>query len=155
MELKKRKINQLGIVVKDFDRAVKYFEDVLGIGPMNILEQSPKPIKLHGKDATSQTKLGLYNVGGIQIELIDTLSGNNIYKEYLDAGHEGIQHVAEWVDDLDAELEYFTSKGAKIIQEGKTAGIRNAYLDLREEIGLIWELVEMRKPKRRKKKKEA
>ena len=153
MDIKNRKINQLGIVVKDFDRAVKYFEEVLGMGPMNTLEQSPKTITLHGKEAISQTKLGLYNVGGIQIELIDTLSGNNIYKEYLDAGHEGIQHVAEWVDDLDAELKYFTDRGKKVIQEGKTAGIRNAYLDLRDEIGLIWELVEMRKPKRRKKQK--
>ena len=58
MEIKKRSINQLGIVVKDFDKAVKYFEEVLGIGPMNILEQSPKPTPwISRRKATSKAFL--------------------------------------------------------------------------------------------------
>ena len=154
----KARVYTYGFDTEEAERLNRCFAELQVPAPLEITPSQAdvvlEDIILHGKEATSKTQLGLCNIGGTLIELVNPVEGENLYQEFLDAGHEGIHHVGEYVEDLDVELKYFTERGIKVVQSGKTVGIRNAYLDLRDEIGLIWELIEMkpRKPRRKKKK---
>ena len=67
------KISQIGIVVPDMDKAIKFYEDILGIGPINVLPREPETCELHGKETHFQLKTGFAFVGGTQLELIQVL----------------------------------------------------------------------------------
>ena len=49
--------------------------------------------------------MALANSGPLQIELIQTRNDvPSMYRDFLQAGHTGLQHVAYWTEDFDADL---------------------------------------------------
>ena len=77
------KISQIGIVVPDMDKAIKFYEDVMGIGPFNVLPREPETCELHGKETRFQLKTGFAFVGGMQVELIQVMEGISAHSEFL------------------------------------------------------------------------
>ena len=76
--------------------------------------------------------IALSNSGYIQIELIqqhDDLP--SIYKEFLDAGREGLQHVSAWLTraEFDDKKKELANRGMNIAQECTipSSGVRLAY----------------------------
>jgi hypothetical protein len=68
-------------------------------------------------------------VGDMQLELIQPVSGESIYTEFLERTGGGLHHLCWEVDDLDKALAEAT--GIPVVQTGDMAGgaIRFAYLD--------------------------
>jgi hypothetical protein len=94
-------ICQVGYVVSDIETAMQKWLDI-GVGPWFYREASPiSEFKYRGKpSAFPEMSIALANSGDMQIELIQQRNGApSLYKEFLDAGMEGVQHVAYWTDD--------------------------------------------------------
>jgi catechol 2,3-dioxygenase-like lactoylglutathione lyase family enzyme len=146
------KISQIGIVVPDMDKAIKFYEEVLGIGPFNVLPREPETCELHGKETHFQLKTGFAFVGGLQVELIQVMKGISAHSEFLDKNpHGGIHHVAIYTEDLERDLEKYIEAGVKLIAKGEYMRTKWAYLDSTAQSGLILELIQL--PQRKKKKK--
>ena len=95
--------------------------------------------------------LALANAGPLQIELIEQLNdGPSLYKDFLDAGLEGLQHVAFWTTRYDDEVARAESLGFRIGHSGETGGAgRFAYFETTGHPGTVVEISETLEGKQR------
>jgi catechol 2,3-dioxygenase-like lactoylglutathione lyase family enzyme len=98
-------IRQIGYVVHDLDAWLRYFTGTVGVGPF-IVAREIRIGNFHymGAPAASPcVSLAFGQSGPLQIEVIaqhdDLPSG---YRDFLDSGHEGAQHLAAWFADNDS-----------------------------------------------------
>lgn len=143
-------INQVGFVVKDIDRAMEMYWKHFGIGPWRIYTYGSPLVKqttYRGRPEDFHMRIAIADVGGTMIELIQHLDGNTVYKEYVEKAGQGVQHLGIFVDNLDQAVEQAQAAGFKVIQSGRAYGVRGdggfAYLDTEEELGTIYELIEI------------
>ena len=135
---------QVGVVVRDLGQAVAFYER-LGIGPF---EEGPSAHtverKIYGETSTDAKVEGrLAQMGNIEFELLQPVSGRTVQGDFLEEHGEGVVHICAHTDDLERDIEELTGLGYEIISEGKLSdGGRFAYFDTRAVGGLILELFE-------------
>jgi len=139
-------VSQIGTIVKDMDRAVEYYEKVIGLGPFirsdRDIEIIFDPVFYRGKKVDSKWLMAFASLGAVELELIQPLSGPTIYHEFLERGGEGIQHLGFDVPDMDARIQRYKAMGIEVIQEGRTPVGGFAYLDTAKTGGMILELIQ-------------
>ncbi|MGW1024216.1 VOC family protein [Streptomyces sp. NPDC002577] len=134
-------IAQIGYVVRDLHAAMDFWV-AQGVGPWFYQE----PVSLdwfqyRGAESGMQMAAAVANSGDVQIELIQPLNDEpSIYKDFLDAGHEGAQHVAYWTKDYQELYDRALSLGYTVAQEGAIQGGRFAYLDTETHPGTVIEI---------------
>jgi catechol 2,3-dioxygenase-like lactoylglutathione lyase family enzyme len=139
-------IRQNGYVVRDLERAIDFWTRVMGVGPFFLLEH----VKLddfcfRGRPSPLEMSLAMSNSGPLQIELIQqTNDAPSLYREFLGAGHEGLQHVAYWTEDFDAALARAEGAGFRVGQSGSFgADGRFVYFETTGHPGTVVELSEI------------
>ena len=146
MSQKLGEIKQVGIVVRDIEKAMKVYENVFGIGPFQIFEldsEKLKNVQIHDMTGPLRVKLAFAKSGDLEIELIQILEGKTVFTDFLSKYGEGIHHLGFLVQDLDLELERMKASGIKVIQKGISRGKNKyAYLDSEKTCGVIYELIQ-------------
>ena len=68
-----------------------------------------------------------------------------MYRDFLAAGHEGLQHVAYWTEAMDKDLERAAAAGFRIGQSGQIGGSdgRFVYFESDAHPGAVVELSEV------------
>ncbi len=132
-------IDQVSYVVKDMARALERFEPLFG--SFQVMQFTLEGTRYRGRPADVTLKLGFGRSGGIEIELIEVVSGDSPHKEFLEKHGEGQHHVRCIVPDLDPVLERAARHGFETIwsHEMPGAGVRFVYL---ERDGTLVELIE-------------
>lgn len=135
---------QNGYVVRDIEMAMKHWIDVMGVGPWFYIERVTMDYFRHrGIDSPLETSIALANSGDLQIELIQQRNdAPSMYREFLEAGHEGMQHMSYWTRDYQALYDKALQLGYKVGQEGQIGGPqgRFAYFDTESHPGTIVEI---------------
>ncbi len=135
-------VRQLAYVVRDLDAALKYWVDVLKVGPFFLFEHCPLlNQKFHGKPSNVDVTLALGNSGALQIELI--FQHNNepsVYKEFLDAGRVGVHHFGLMPVDYEAACAQYRALGHAAAFECTVGGAPLTYFDTVKSIGHYIEL---------------
>jgi len=116
-------VNQVGFVVKDIDKAMAAYWRV-GVGPWRVYTYGAplvKDITYRGKPGDWRFLIALATLGGgFSLELIQPLSGDSIYSEFLEKhGEGGIQHLGIVVENLDRVVEEAQRAGYEVIQSGR------------------------------------
>ena len=144
-------VNQVGFVVKDLDTAMAAYWRV-GVGPWRVYTYGAplvKDITYRGKPGNWRFLIALAGLGaGFSLELIQPLSGESIYSEFLEKhGEGGIQHLGIVVDDLDRVVAEAQRAGYTVIQSGRGHGVRGdgkfAYLSTEDDLFTVYELMEL------------
>ncbi len=144
--LKFTKIGQIGIITKDVEETAKKLEEFFGIGPFRIIEPKYENKMYRGKPEDFKLKIGLAEIGPIQIELMQPLGGKSIYQEFIEKRGYGLHHIALEVDDMKEKVEEFEKMGLSVIQSGEREVVSFAYLDTEDTIDVTFELLERRPP---------
>lgn len=134
-------VSQIGIVVKDIEKSADYYAARFDIGPFSIMEVDLDGAVLRGKPASIRMKVGFAQSGPVQLELIQPLSGDNIYTEFLAAKGEGIHHLGFQVEDFDAMLAAFAREGVEPVFYRNRDGFAFAYMDTEKIGGVMVELL--------------
>jgi len=146
-------IKQLGYVVEDIEAAMKYWTEVLGVGPFYYMERVPmKKYHYKGQPYEIHNSVALANSGGVQVELIQQRSGGtpSMYRDFLQAGRTGLQHLAYWTENFDADLGRLLGLGWKIGMSGEVGERgRFVYFETEYHPGTVIELSEVAGPKGR------
>ncbi|MBK3774638.1 VOC family protein [Azospirillum sp. YIM DDC1] len=143
-------IRQAGYVVDDIEAAMDYWSRTLGIGPWFYNERVPiKNYTYRGERYEVHNSVALANSGPLQMELIQTRNdAPSMYRDFLKAGRTGLQHVAYWTEDYDADLERLTAQGFKPVMSGEVGEKgRFVYFDTEYHPGTVIELSEVAGPK--------
>lgn len=126
-------VRQNGYVVRDIRAAMDHWVNVVGVGPWFFVEEVKTDYFRHrGVPSDMRMSVALANSGDLQIELIQQLNdAPSLYKEFLDAGHEGLQHMAYWTHDYQGLHDRALSLGHQVGHEGQIGGEqgRFAYFD--------------------------
>ena len=110
-------LRQMGFVVRDIDKAMRHWVEVCGVGPWYLDERLPlqgfwyKEQRCDGIHLT----IALANSGDVQLELIQQRDDTpSMYRDFLAAGHEGLQHWSSWPENYHELLDRAVSGGWRI-----------------------------------------
>ncbi len=132
-------IDQIGIVVKNMEKNLKFYKKLFGIEPFLTLE-SPTGSTID----SAKLKIGLFQLGDVQLELIQVLEGETIHSEFLENKGEGLHHLGFIVEDIEEELVRLEKEGIKILERGIIQEmVKFAYLDTEKTLGIIVELIQL------------
>ena len=130
---------QNGYVVRDIRAAMDHWVNVMGVGPWYYIGRVKTDYFRHrGKDSAMEMSVALANSGDLQIELIQQRNdAPSMYKEFLDSGREGLQHMSYWTRDYQALYDRALSLGYKVGHEGQIGGEKGrfAYFDTQAHPG--------------------
>ncbi len=137
------KIDQIALIVKDLNQTAEYLSSSLGLEPFRITERN-SPVTIGGKPTTANRRLGLAQMGGIELELIQALEPGTPYDDFINAKGEALQHIRfAPVDNMDEILTNLYSKGFEVVYSGEFSGRRFAYLESNRAKGLILEFIQI------------
>ena len=146
------KINQVAMVVRDLDTAMRNYWERFGIGPWRILEFGPETVReltYHGKAQPYAMRIALAMHGDLQLELIESVKGPNIYEDFLREHGEGVHHFGIVVPDVRAAIKDMEARGYTMIQSGLGTGAQGdggyAYFETEGLIASTIELIELPK----------
>jgi hypothetical protein len=143
---------QLGYVVRDIRAGIDAWIEH-GVGPWFYFETVETDYFRHrGADSPLQMSVALANSGEMQIELIQQRNdAPSLYKEFLDSGREGFQHVSYWTADYQALYDKALAHGFAVGHEGSIGGAqgRFAYLEhaTTPAMGTVIEISDISGPK--------
>src|SRR5215212_6342322 len=85
-------MRQVGIVVRDIEKAMRHWAEVCGVGPWFYAEQLPlMEFRYKGRVYDIKMSVALANSGDVQLELIQQRCDSpSLYRDFLAAGHEGM-----------------------------------------------------------------
>lgn len=136
MELFER-IDHVGIVVADLDRALETYCGVLGF---RLLERHDAPE--HG------VVLAFLDAGNATLELLQPTDPASGTARFLSRRGEGPHHVCFAVDDIHAALAQLRDQGVQLVDETPRQGIHGlvAFVHPKAAHGLMIELLQREKP---------
>ena len=118
-KVKVESINQVAIAVWDLEMVVQNYWNILGIGPWETYLWEPPLVydrKYHGKPSWAREKIALAKVGNVQLELVQPVEGDSIYRDFLLEHGEGLHHINFLVNDVDETAAMLTEQGFPGIQ---------------------------------------
>ncbi|MFC2063379.1 VOC family protein [Chloroflexota bacterium] len=145
--VKVKEIKQIAIAVKDIEKTVAAYWNILGIGPWEIRTwESPVVYdrKYRGKEITSVEKLAHAQVGSVELELCQPVKGDSIYQDFINEHGEGLHHLKFIVDDVDGAAAILAEEGFPSLQSGhfgppeERGGYSYIYI---EPLHAVWEPV--------------
>ncbi len=137
-------IVQLAHVVRDLDKTVEKYWNDFRMGPWDIYTFTPEIVKnslYRGKPSDHTYLVALSSFGGVQMEIMQPLTGRSIYDEFLEAKGEGLHHIKLYYQDCAKAIKDYEAKGYSVIQSGNIGEDEFYYLDSEDKVsGVIIEL---------------
>ncbi len=128
------KVDQIGIVVQDVEKYVKFYEKMFGVEPFPTVESTINSAKL---------KIILLELDTLEIELIQVVEGESIHSRFLKERGEGLHHLGFFVKDIEKELATLEKDGIEVLERGEVLGtVKFAYLDTEKTLGIVIELIQ-------------
>jgi hypothetical protein len=132
-------------VVRDMDRAVAHWTEVLGAGPFYVFDVPPMPGQMNrGAPSAIALRIGFGFSGGLLIELLQQLDdGPSVFREILEARGEGFHHVL-LRRDFDAGRAHLERHGYALAFSGALpGGERFGLFDTTRDNGGFVELMDL------------
>jgi hypothetical protein len=145
---------QVCIVVNDMREAMGRYGSLMGIDEFAVYlvdSRELSGVTYRGKPADYAVQVAIADMGGWQVELLQPLRGESIYKEFMDKYGEGVQHLGFFVEkpedypamwaQLEKERGYVHLQGGPILGETRNGSFD--YFDSKNDLGVIIELLDM------------
>jgi methylmalonyl-CoA/ethylmalonyl-CoA epimerase len=127
-----RKIEHIGIAVKDLGASNALFEKLFGTPPYKMEEVGSEGVRT-----------SFFRAGPNKIELLEATREDSPIAKYLEKKGEGIHHIAFDVEDIHAEIARLKAEGFTVLNETPKKGADNklvAFLHPRGTNGVLVEL---------------
>ncbi len=131
--MKIRRIEHVGVVVRDVEASRRLWEDCFGIELGTVEENAIR-------------RLALYPVGESMVELIAGTTADSRHAKLVAEGKGGLNHICFEVEDIDAALAELKAKGIPLLDEVPRighAGCRIAFIDPAATENCLIELAEL------------
>ena len=127
--MKVEKIDHIHILVKDLERAMRFFSDILGtkfIGPID--RRPERPCR--------------YAFDGLGLELVSPTSADDHWGPVMEKQGEGFLSLGLKVPDINEAVAELQAKGLKLEKRGERSGLKHAIFRPEEIHGVRIELVQ-------------
>lgn len=140
-----RVITQIGLVVHDIEKTSRAYAHFFGVDkPDWFWTDAPEIARteVEGEPSAARAKLAFFDMGSLQLELIEPDEDRSTWRESLDRDGEGFHHIAFVVEGMQDKIGLLERNGHKLLQKGEYTGGRYAYMDTSAELKLLIELLE-------------
>lgn len=127
-----RKIEHLGIAVRDLQKSNELFRKLLG-------SENYKTESVEGEGVMTS----FFQVGDTKIELLEATKSDSPIAKFIEKKAEGIHHIAFDVEDIFKEMERLRAEGFEILNDIPKEGADNklvVFLHPRSTNGVLVEL---------------
>jgi len=135
---------QIGIIVKDAEKTASHYAEIFGIPKPAVVPIASDPFaktNYRGQPSTARGKAAFFDLGPVQMELIEPVGAPSTWEEFLRTRGEGIHHIAFKTQDLNSTQKFLASKGMETIQYGGWDGGQYAYIEATKQLGTMLELL--------------
>jgi 4-hydroxyphenylpyruvate dioxygenase-like putative hemolysin len=140
-----RTITQIGILVHDIERTSQAYADFFGVEKPNWFWTDPSDkaqTEYRGSRSEARAKLAFFDMGSLQLELIEPDHEPSTWRESLDRHGEGVHHIAFIVEGMKEKIALLERGGMPLLQKGEYTGGRYAYMDTFKDLKVLIELLE-------------
>jgi methylmalonyl-CoA/ethylmalonyl-CoA epimerase len=138
-------ITQIGILVNDIEKVSQAYADFFGVEkpPANWTDTVEKAhTEFNGQSSPARAKLAFFNMGSLQLELIEPDEHPSTWRNYLNEHGEGPHHIAFFIEGMKEKVALLESKGFPLQQKGEYTGGLYAYIDTFPALKVLVELLE-------------
>lgn len=118
----KKKVIQIGILVKDIQQTAKDWAEFLGVDVPKISRTAGVEVThavYKGEPCNGRIDQVCFDFDNIQIELISPVDEEpSFWKECLDRDGEGLHHIAFHTQEIEKDMEALEQKGYVVLQKG-------------------------------------
>jgi methylmalonyl-CoA/ethylmalonyl-CoA epimerase len=127
-----KKIEHIGIAVRNLKDSNKLYESLLGRPPYKMEEVESEGVRT-----------SFFMIGESKIELLEATHTTSTISKFIDKRGEGMHHIAFEVDDIESEILRLKKEGFVILDETPKKGADNkwvAFLHPKSTNGVLIEL---------------
>jgi methylmalonyl-CoA/ethylmalonyl-CoA epimerase len=127
-----KKIEHIGIAVKDISASNKTYEAILGVAPY-------KSEAVESENVITS----FFQVGESKIELLQATNEDSAIHKFIEKKGQGIHHIAFAVDNIEVEIKRLMGEGFRMIHEKPKKGADNmliAFMHPKDSDGTLIEL---------------
>ena len=127
-----RRIEHIGIAVKDLEAANELYESLLGVRPYK--EEAV---------ASEGVRTSFFRTGESKVELLEAMDESSAIARFIEKRGEGIHHIAFEVENIEEEMERLKAAGFRILNEKPKRGADNklvCFVHPRSANGVLVEL---------------
>ncbi len=144
-----KKISHVGVIVKDVEASIKKAQEDFGLDPKAFRRDTIKDVPgwYHGNHFRFTQKMAFINVGGMEIEMIQPVSGDTCMMEFMKNNGNGMHHVGfvcRNAEEMEEIAQYLRDKGYDEIHLAREVGPLGDgdgyFFDTREALGVILEV---------------
>lgn len=132
-----RKIEHIGIAVKDIETSNKVFAKIFG-------KDSYKLETVESEGVITS----FFKIGENKIELVAATTEESVISKYLEKWGEGMHHIAFAVEDIEKEMTRLKNEGIRLLHECPKEGADNniiCFLHPKDTNGVLIELCQEKK----------
>ena len=129
-----KKVEHIGIAVKDINPSITLFEKLLGV-------KSYKTEKVLSEGVNT----AFFGISDQKIELLSSINQGSAIEKFLESKNEGVHHIALLVDSLEFEINRLEGLGFQFISKTPKEGADNkriVFLHPKSTNGVLVELCE-------------
>lgn len=127
-----KKLEHIGIAVKNLEQANKLFANLLGREHYKI-----ESVESEG------VKTSFFELGGVKIELLEATAADSPIRKFIEKRGEGIHHLAFDVEDISESIKHYQQLGFQLIGKEPKKGADNkliCFLHPKSTQGVLIEL---------------
>ncbi len=109
-----KKIEHIGIAVKDIKAANELYSKLLGINPYKSEEV-----------ASEMVTTSFFKTGDSKVELLEAKSADSAISKFIEKRGEGLHHIAFEVEDIVAEMANLKKSGFTLLSDSPKRGADN------------------------------
>ncbi len=129
-----KKIDHIGIAVKELEPEVTFYRDVLGL-PFHGYEELPD----------RGLRVGIFVIGGVRIELLESTSTDSAIHAFIEKRGEGLHHIAFESDNAQETLDHLANAGIALLDKTPKPGadgMQVAFLHPKSTFKVLMEICE-------------
>jgi catechol 2,3-dioxygenase-like lactoylglutathione lyase family enzyme len=140
-------VSQIGVVVRDVQKASAYYSDLFGIGPFTVYDWVPDRHWVMEKPSPLKLRMGKAPWGDLELELIQPLEGKSDHRDFIESFGEGIHHLGFNVPNYDEAFTGFLREGFTPMMRAEShvpaynGQVRACYFDTRQIGGILFEII--------------
>jgi methylmalonyl-CoA/ethylmalonyl-CoA epimerase len=140
-----RVVTLIGILVHDIEKTSQAYADFFGMDKpewiiTDAVEEAQTEYK--GKRSEARAKLAFFDMGSLEIELIEPDHNPSTWRDLLDKNGEGPHYMAFEIEGLKDKIAVLERRQMPVLQKGNFTGGRYAYVDTLRDLKVIIELLE-------------
>ena len=127
-------IEHIGIAVKSLDKAIPFYEEILGLSCYSIEEIKDQKVKT-----------AFFKIGQTKLELLEATAIDSPIAKFIEKRGEGVHHIAFSVNDINESLKNVESKGVRLIDKQARKGAEDldiGFLHPASTLGVLMEFCE-------------